>query len=176
MNLLAEVVSCLEAAAIPFALIGAGALAAHRVARATGDVDLLSVDAEALAPATWRPLHGKGIEIEIRVGEPGDPLAGVVRISSGSAPPVDLVVGDRGWQRRAIERAEERLFDDVRIPVVRAADLVLLKLYAAGEQDLWDVRRLLDASPDRATFVAEVEVELAALEESAKAAWRRALG
>ncbi len=30
-------------------------------------------------------LGEQGVEVEIRVAEPGDPLAGVVRISSGSA-------------------------------------------------------------------------------------------
>jgi len=88
------------------------------------------------APATWRALRESGVEIEIRVGDPDDPLAGMVRISSGSEPPVDLVVGDRGWQRRAIERAEPRVLAGARLPVVRVVDLILLKLYAAGQQDI----------------------------------------
>ncbi len=175
MTLLESVARALESAGITFALIGAGALAVHRVARATGDLDLLTVAPEALSPATWRAIRAEGVEVEIRVAEPGDPLAGVVRISSGSAPPVDLVVGDRGWQRRAIERSEPRLLQGARVPIVRAADLVLLKLYAAGPQDLWDIQRLLDAAPERESLLAEVESGLAEVGESARAAWRQVL-
>jgi hypothetical protein len=176
VTLLASVAATLESAGIAFALIGAGALAVHRVARATGDLDLLTVAPESLSPATWRALREQGVEVEIRVAEPGDPLAGVVRISSGSAPPVDLVVGDRAWQRRAIERAEPRRLQGARVPIVRAADLVLLKLYAAGPQDLWDIQRLLDAAPDKESLLAAVESGLADLGESARAAWRQVLG
>jgi len=175
VTLLATVAATLESAEIAFALIGAGALAAHRVARATGDLDLLTVAPESLSPATWQSLRERGIGVEIRVAEPGDPLAGVVRISHGISPPIDLVVGDRAWQRRAIERAEPRPLQGARIPIVRASDLVLLKLYAAGTQDLWDVQRLIDAAPDRDALLAEVESGLADLGEAATAAWRRVL-
>ena len=175
MSLLATVAAMLESAGIAFALIGAGALAAHRVARATGDLDLLTVSPESLSPVTWRALREQGFEVEIRVAEPGDPLAGVVRISHGTAPPIDLIVGDRAWQRRAIERAEPRPLQGARVPIVRAADLVLLKLYAAGPQDLWDVQRLLEAAPDRRALLAEVESGLADLGEPVTVAWRRLL-
>ena len=175
MSLLGAVASRLEEAGISFALIGASAVAAHGVARATGDVDLLTVASDALLPSTWRALRERDMEVEIRVGEPGDPLAGVVRISSGSAPPVDLVVGDRGWQRRAIERAEPRVLEGTRLPVVRPVDLVPLELYAAGHQDLRDIQRLLEAAPDRNSLVAAVEAEVAVLGEPAIAAWRRVL-
>jgi hypothetical protein len=90
VTLLASVAATLESAGIAFALIGAGALAVHRVARATGD-------------------------------------------------------------------------------------LVLLELYAAGPQDLWDIQRLLDAAPDKASLLAAVESGLTDLGESARAAWRQVL-
>ena len=40
--------------------------------------------------------------------------------------------------------------------VVRSRDLVLLKLYAGGTQDLWDVRELLQL-PGRDRLMADVE-------------------
>jgi len=63
-----------------------------------------------------------------------------------------------------------------RVPIVRAADLVLLKLYAADPQDLWDIQRLPDAAPDKESLLAAVESGLADLGESARAAWRQVLG
>lgn len=68
------------------------------------------------------------------------------------------------------------MLEDARVPVVRPVDLVLLKLYAAGQQDLWDIQRLLEAAPNRDSLVAEVEAEVAVLGESAIAAWLRVLG
>jgi hypothetical protein len=175
VTLLARVVAALDAAGIDSALIGAAALAAHRVARATGDIDLLTVAPESLSPSTWESLREQGLEVEIRIADPGDPLAGVVRISLGTAPPVDVVVGDHAWQRRAIERAEPRALLGTRVRVARASDLALLKLYAGGPQDLWDVHRLLDAAPYASELRSEIESGLAEVGEAARAAWRRVL-
>jgi len=164
----------LQEAGIGCAMIGAGALANHGVARATGDLDLLTVAADALLPPTWNRLRQAGCEVEIRVGDPDDPLAGVVRVSRESGPPIDLIVGDRSWQRRAIERAEPCQLQGARVPVVGVVDLVLLKLYAAGPQDVWDVRQLLDRAPDRDRLVRAVEAGLGELGDVAATAWREA--
>lgn len=172
MSLLQAVVASLREAGVDFALIGAAALASHRVARATGDLDLLAVSSDALLPVTWNRLRADGCEVEIRVGDHEDPLAGVVRIARGTAPPVDLVVGNRAWQRRAIERAEPRELEGTTVPVVRASDLILLKLFAAGPQDRWDVARLLEAATDRAALAAAVEADLPELGEHAARVWQ----
>lgn len=58
------------------------------------------------------------------------------------------------------------------VGVARAADLILLKLFAGGPQDAWDVTQLL-AVPDRSALVAEVEAALPALPEDARQLWRR---
>lgn len=53
-----------------------------------------------------------------------------------------------------------------------AADLVLLKLYAGGPQDAWDVDQLLDAVP---TIETDVTAALPALPTSCARLWRRIL-
>ena len=55
------------------------------------------------------------------------------------------------------------------------ADLILLKLYANGPQDAWDVEQLL-ASGDRAGLVAAVEAALPALPEDSRRLWARVVG
>jgi hypothetical protein len=90
------VVAALENAAVPHALIGAAAMAAHGVSRATVDLDVLVV-----APA---------------------------------------------------------------------ADLILLKLYAGGPQDLWDITQLL-AAGDHGALAEEIEVRLPDLPSAAAALW-----
>jgi len=143
MTLLDRVTRLLTDCQVSHALIGAAALAARGLARSTFDIDLLTADRRVLDRALWTPLEADGVAIDIRTGDPADPLGGVVRLTADGERPVDLILGRHGWQARAVSRAD-RLPDGP--PVVTAADLILLKLYAGGTQDLWDVRALLELS------------------------------
>lgn len=174
MTLLAEVVSALEHAGIAHALIGATALAVHGVSRATRDLDLLAVDRACLREETWTSLRAGGRAIEVRRGDDDDPLAGVVRIEAPREAPVDVVVGRGAWQRDLLGRAVAHEIEGARAPVVRASDLVLLKLYAGGPQDLWDIAQLLQAQ-DAAPMHSEVEAALPALPAECAELWRRVL-
>ena len=51
---------------------------------------------------------------------------------------------------------------------------MLLKLYAAGSQDRWDIEQLLQR-PDRAALIAAVEDRLTDLPASARQIWRTIL-
>ena len=157
MTLLDRVVQLLTELEIDHALIGAAALAARGVARSTFDIDLLTTDRRVLAPGVWQPLRGGGVIIDARPGDVDDPLAGVVRIEQQGERPVDIVVGKHRWQARAVERAERW---PGAVPVVTSRDLVLLKLYAGGAQDLWDIRELLQATGDE-RLMTEVGEDLA---------------
>jgi hypothetical protein len=167
MTLLDRVCVVLDAAQIPHALIGAAALAARGVARSTYDIDLLTADVRVLAAATWEPLRKGGAGVDIQRGDLDDPLGGVVRITAAGQRPIDVVLGKGRWQARSLERAD-RLPDGP--PVVAARDLVLLKLYAGGTQDLWDVRALLE-SPDSAGLIAQVDEDLVDLPADMRARW-----
>jgi predicted nucleotidyltransferase len=167
-------VAVLREREIPFAMIGAAAMAVHGVARATRDLDLLTRDARSLLPATWAALERQRITVDIRIGDADDPLAGVVRFAEGIAA-VDVVIGRAGWQAAIVERAVSRVIEGVNVPVAGAADLITLKLYAGSSQDLWDVQQLLDVG-DRATLIAQVEPMLASLPEDARRLWARVTG
>ena len=157
---------------IPFAVIGAAALAAHGVSRATRDLDLLAVAPAALEPDTWRELRAIGVEVQIRRGDAEDPLAGVVRLTTVGEHPIDLVVGKAAWQAELVGRATDSVVEDVSIPVADRAGLVLLKLYAGSPQDAWDIEQLL-ACPDRDRVTAEVERVLPLLPPEARRLWER---
>ncbi len=157
MTLLDRVGRLLNAHAVPHALIGASALAARGIARSTFDIDLLTTDARVLESSTWDTIRAEDVTVEIRRGDAEDPLGGVVRIEAPGERPVDVILGKHAWQTRAIERAEHTAEGP---PVVAARDLVLLKLYAGGTQDLWDVRELLQA-PGADQLIAEVGADLA---------------
>lgn len=167
MSLLARIGELLEAAHIPHALIGAAALAVRGVARSTYDIDLLTVDARVLVPDLWDRLRDEGIAAEVLRGDLDDPLGGVVRVTAAGERAVDVILGKLRWHARAIERAERPAGGP---PVVAARDLVLLKLYAGGTQDLWDVRALLEL-PDRDVLAAQVDGDVAGLSADMRSRW-----
>lgn len=169
MTLLSRVVEHLGEASVPHALIGAAALAVRGIARSTFDIDLLTTERRVLDRGWWAPLVSAGIEVDCRSGDSDDPLAGVVRVAEAGQRPVDLIVGRYPWQARAVSRAEVTGDGP---PVVTAADLILLKLFAGGAQDLWDVRELL-RQPGAEAVAADVEAGLVDLPAAMRESWAR---
>jgi hypothetical protein len=170
MTLLDRVVRLLTALQVPHAVIGAAALAAHGIARSTYDIDLLTTDARVLAPALWEPMRADDVAVDIRRGDADDPLGGVVRLDAPGERPVDIVLGKHGWQARAVQRATLPTSGPA---VVTARDLVLLKLYAGGTQDVWDVRELLQL-PNAAELVADVDADLTHQPRAMRDLWAEA--
>ena len=154
---------------VPHALIGAAALAVHGVSRATLDQDLLVMDQRVLVPAFWDPLRTE-MAVDVRGGDIDDPLAGVVRLGQPSDQGSEVVVGRPRWQEAVLARAEPR--GPEQLLVVQAADLVMLKLYAGGSQDRWDIEQLLALHPDLARVVDERVGELPARSREIWALWR----
>lgn len=167
MSLLFEVVSVLRAEAVPHAIIGAAAMSAHGVSRATADVDLLISDLRYLTPESWTAVAVTST-VDVRRGDDDDPLAGVVRFTRRGELDVDVVVARRVWQHECLLRATDATVEG--IPVVSLADLILLKLYAGGPQDAWDVRQILELPGQDLRPV--VEQRLAALPRDATVLWQ----
>ena len=157
---------------IAFAVIGAAALAVHGVTRGTRDLDLFTIARECLDPLTWGPLEADGVTVSVRRGAADDPLAGVVRFTTTGEGPVDLVIGKSAWQAEIPGRARPARVAGAELPVARAGDVILLKLYGGGPQDAWDIEQLL-AAGDRSTLIAEVDAAIATLPLHARDLWRR---
>ena len=170
MSLASQVGAALAARGIPYALIGASALAVRGVARSTLDVDLMVVDRSALDASIYSGVMGA--RIDVRPGDVEDPLAGVVRFERDGEPDLDLVVARERFVSGALARAEPVETQFGVLPVVRAADLVLLKLIAGGLQDLWDVAQLLAIDTD-GVVRGEVEERLEELPRDGREAWSR---
>jgi len=157
---------------VPFAVIGAAALAVHGVSRSTHDLDLLTTAPECLDREFWAPLASAGIDVSVERGDADDPLGGVVRVRVAGAPPVDLVVGKSPWQSGIVARAREVPIEGVPVPVTAPADLVLLKLYAGGPQDAWDIEQLLLAA-DCEVLVRDVDAAVQQLPPGSRELWAR---
>jgi hypothetical protein len=167
LTLLEDVVAHLVGRQVAHALIGAVALAAHGVSRSTLDQDLLVIERRVLNEGFWDPL-GSPVSIDVRAGDTTDPLAGVVRLRRAKERDVDVVVGRHEWQRPILERAIP--VGDGHLRVVRAADLILLKLFAGGTQDKWDIEQLLGL--DQAGALAEdVDSHASVLPADSREVW-----
>jgi hypothetical protein len=99
----------------------------------------------------------------------------VVRVTSEGERDVDLVVGRGAWEAEIVARAEPVRRSGRDLPAARVDDLILLKLYAGGSQDRWDIEQLL-AGPDRGALVAAVEQRLSRLPPAARRVWQVIVG
>jgi len=169
MTLLDRVATLLADRNVPHALIGAAALAVHGISRSTLDQDLLVTHPAVLDPLFWILLTPDAV-IDARPGDVEDPLAGVVRLRANGERDVDVVVGRDAWQTAVVARAQPVRFGASSIPVVTAADLVLLKLYAGGTQDRWDVEQLMGTDAD-GQVARQIEERVAALPARCRALW-----
>lgn len=167
-----EVSQLLDRLGVRHALIGAGALATVGASRSTVDLDFLVVEARILDETFWAGQLPEAISVRIRKGRPEAPLAGLVHISRTGDRPVDLVVGRDAWQREILQRAPALPFLGTHVPIALAADLVLLKLYAGGLQDAWDIQQLLASDPKLALAVApQVATRLESLPPRCRELW-----
>jgi len=169
-SLLIRVHELLTTADMPHALIGAAALAVHGVSRSTFDQDILVTDTRALTSLIWTPISDHA-RVDIRRGDADDPLAGVIRLSPDGERDVDVVVGRHTWQRAVIDEAETLQQSPASIPVASAVGLVLLKLYAGGPQDLWDIEQL--RAIGGSALDAAVSSRIEPLPASARETWTR---
>ena len=80
MRLSGEIVALLDRTGVAHALIGAAAMAAHGISRATADVDLLTVDPSVPRDSSWTPLVDAEATVRVTRGDPEDPLAGTARL------------------------------------------------------------------------------------------------
>lgn len=156
-------------------MIGAAAMAVHGISRSTRDLDLFTLDRSCLNARAWEALRATGVDAQARTGDADDPLAGVVRFTASGEAPLDLIVGKSPWQVGIVGRSRDAEIEGVRVPVASRADLILLKLYAGGPQDAWDVEQLLDC-PERAALTGEIDRAVAALPADSHALWTRIKG
>ena len=174
MSLLERVAAVLHERRIPFAVVGAAAVAVHGVPRASPAIEVLVVDTFALSARTWesQSLQTAGIGVVIHRGDTRDPYVGVAHLADRAEGSVDVLVGRAAWQSRVLDRAVPRALAGTVVPVATASDIILLKLYAGGPQDTYDVEQLL-AVGDRDARIAEVQTALAVLPVESQRLWAR---
>ena len=147
-TLLARLARALDAAGLPYMVIGGQAVLLYGAPRLTQDVDVtLGVDPSRLADVLGvvdslglTPLVEPYPFVEETLVLPCEDAATGLR--------VDLVFSYLGYERGAIERARPVRVGDVPVRFTTAEDLLVQKLVAGRARDLEDVRGVLVRQPD----------------------------
>lgn len=143
-----DMLSALSEEGAEFLLVGAYALAAHGVPRATGDMDILVRPTPANAERIWKALIRFGAPLADLSVDDFTVLGRVVQI--GVEPcRIDLLTAitgvtfDEAWGDRVVVEVS-----GLRIPVLSRAHLVQNKRQTGRPQDRADVTRLEDKAKD----------------------------
>ncbi|HVV82536.1 MAG TPA: hypothetical protein VHE35_05625 [Kofleriaceae bacterium] len=164
---LADLAATFDALGVRWYVFGAQAVIAAGVPRLTADIDVTAEPPRGGARALIAALSRHGITLR-DVGDVASFIAEtrvVPAVHGASTLPIDIVLAGPGLEHDMLDRARRRSVGGHAIPFVDTADLVALKLLAARDKDLEDVRALLRAAPPELSLstVRERVATLAAL-------------
>jgi hypothetical protein len=133
---------------IPYVVVGALAVSFHGVPRSTNDADAaiwLSGTGKTESDLVVR-IEADGLQVAVRHGDAEDPVSGVVVIKDQYQNTIDLILGVRGLDADAANRAITAPLLGSAVNIMAAEDLIPMKLFAGGVRDLADVKGILQVS------------------------------
>lgn len=139
-----EALSCGSAR---YALIGGFAVAYHGIPRPTRDLDFLLATPRVALPELLQRFRdrGFGFSMERVLAELGRDHLSTITYGSVRVDLLDAVIP---LFRRAVENAATGTVRGQEVKIVRAEELVALKMIAAREDDVRDIRGILAAQGD----------------------------
>jgi predicted nucleotidyltransferase len=141
-----DVVEVLVRENVDYLVIGAFALSAHAVVRASNDVDaLLSASYRRLAELSTL-FEAAGFNVTLRRGDEDDPILSMLVLSDTHGNRVELLGGLRGLDPEVFLRAIEVPFQGVDLRIVGREDYIAMKCFAGGPQDLADARAAFEGA------------------------------
>jgi len=146
-KLLLDVVDVLAACSIEYAVIGALAASLHGAGRASLDADLVVSASVMEGTRIDEALKRAGLTTELRRGDLGDAIPGLVRVSDSFGNQVDVLLGIRGLDPKAFSRTVEVPFEGARLRFVGREDFIAMKVAAGGPIDLLDAENAIAADP-----------------------------
>ena len=138
--LLLDAVEILQCENTDYAVIGAFALSAHGVVRASTDVDVLLFTTPKHLTKVRTRFQRAGFGAELRHGEAEDPIPAMLILSDNHNNRVNLLGGLRGMDPAILSRSVEVPFMGVSLRIVGREDLIAMKCFAGGPQDLVDAQ------------------------------------
>jgi hypothetical protein len=149
--LLLDVADILAKIEVPYAVIGALAVSVHGLPRFTADADAmiwLEGTGETMTGLRDRFVSA-GYLSQLSHGDVDDPLTGVLVLEDAHKNQVDLVLGLKGMDPKAVKRCVTTTLLGSPLQVLGAEDLIAMKVFAGGPQDLEDVRGILQVSKEK---------------------------
>jgi hypothetical protein len=142
------VLELLNSFQIPHAVVGAFAVSYHGVPRATSDGDsvIWMKDTGKTAEELEHHLLAAGYRVKLKQGDLDDPIMQSLVIEDQFENRVDLLSGVRGMDPDAVKRSVPMQMLDLTVPVIAAEDLIGMKIFAGGAQDMIDARGILEVS------------------------------
>jgi hypothetical protein len=176
-ELLADLARALEALGVRWYLFGAQAAILYGVARLTADVDVTVQAGSRSTREIVAGLEAAGCMLRVADVEAFVERTRVLPlVHARTRIPVDVVLAGPGLEELFLARVEEHVVAGVRLPVVSAEDLVVMKILAGRPKDLDDAEtvvtarrgrldrdriratlELLEKALDRADLVAELD-------------------
>jgi hypothetical protein len=138
--LLLDAVEILQHEKIDYAVIGAFALSAHGVVRASTDVDVLLFTTPRYLAKLRARFQRAGFGSELRHGEADDPIPAMLILSDSHNNHVDLLGGLRGMDPAIFSRTVEVPFMGMNLRIAGREDFIAMKCFAGGPQDILDAQ------------------------------------
>ena len=136
--LLLDVLDVLAKEKTDYAVVGAMAASVHGAVRASLDADAVAFVSEKRARDLLDKLTAAGLASSLRVGDDDDPIPALLAIEDKHGNRVDLLIGLRGLESAALDRAIDVPFQGTVLKVLGREDFIATKLFAGGPQDLAD--------------------------------------
>jgi predicted nucleotidyltransferase len=138
--LLLDAAEILQREKIDYAVIGAFALSAHGVVRASTDVDVLLFTTPQHLVKLRARFQRAGFGTELRHGEADDPIPVMLILTDSHNNNVDLLGGLRGMDPAIFSRTVQVPFMGVNLRIVGREDFIAMKCFAGGPQDILDAQ------------------------------------
>jgi hypothetical protein len=146
-----DIVGLLQSLGIPYAVVGAIGVSFYGIPRATTDGDAaVWLNGTGMSPQdVCVKLAAAGYRTKLSIGDIEDPIQAVIVIHDAHENKADLLIGVRGMDSDAAARTVPASLLDSSLRIMGAEDLVAMKVFAGGPQDLIDVRGILQVSGER---------------------------
>ena len=138
--LLLDAVEILQREKVVYAVIGAFALSAHGVVRASTDVDVLLFTTPQHLVKLRARFQRAGFGTELRQGEADDPIPAMLILTDSHNNHVELLGGLRGMDPAIFSRTVQVPFMGVNLRIVGREDFIAMKCFAGGPQDILDAQ------------------------------------
>ena len=131
---------------IDYLVIGAFALSAHAVVRASSDVDALLCVSYSRLVTISTIFEAAEFNIALRRGDDDDPILSMLVLSDTYGNRVELLGGLRDLDPQVFSRAIEVPFHGANLRIVGREDFIAMKCFAGGPQDLADARAAFEGA------------------------------